>query len=121
MHEQSKEIAGHRLPAQGRRRVEERQFACLPIDRDPRLNLIDQVQSLDGKLGGVWHLAGIEDEFKSAGHRRPTNNQRVKIGVGIHRKRKQVLNWEGWSPGATAGRGRGQRPLDRGGKRPKPC
>ena len=84
LEQERKETSVHRLPAGRRRGVESREFARVAIDRDLALDLIDEVEAVNGDRRGVWHFAGVEHDLEPAGHRVAADDERMDVVLTLH-------------------------------------
>jgi hypothetical protein len=74
----------HRLPPRSGAGIDPGNLARLPVDADHGLDLVHEVEGRAAQFRGVGHLADIEDDLESAGHRLPADDQRVNVGVFVH-------------------------------------
>ena len=84
LHEKVKHALLHRLPAVRRRGVELGECAGISVDRDAALDLVDEVEGIDGERRSIGHLAGVEDHFKTAGHRLAAHDERMEVVLPVH-------------------------------------
>ena len=102
-HEQRPHLRRHVHPARRRRRIDLRELAGRPVDADPLLDLVDEIERVDGQFGVIRHLAGVESHLEATGHRLAADDECVEVV----RHRCAHL---------TAARGPGRRRPGRGGR-----
>ncbi len=76
----------------GRRRIDPRQLAVGAEDRQLGLQLLDQVEGIQGGLGAMGILTGAETDLELAGHGGPRYPHQVRLAFAGHRRLRNTSN-----------------------------